>query len=231
MTIKLDNLIEVMEKGLKRVLPAKPQPTPTTPRVGIYEVLENSINIHNKKLLETNRLFVPTQLVTTTLGSGSSVLLQLAKFQRFISHPKLRIQKKKIEKARDLLQAWVNQDFDVGQVAKPTKDVLDAISLLARTCVIPQVHQEALVPHFTVILETHQEFLEALARAEEAKQFIDHHSVSSSIIQIFCDDCTAIGERLNVIYGQVDVLRMKLNKLEAEQNELEAGLRLLLPSN
>lgn len=107
--------------------------------------------------------------MTTTPGSGSSVLLQLAKFQMFTSHPKPIIQKKKIDEASDLLQTWVNQDFDVGQVAKPTKDVLDVESLLARTCVIPQVYQEAFVPHFTAILETHQEFIEALLRAEEAK--------------------------------------------------------------
>lgn len=113
----------------------------------------------------------------------------------------------------------------MGQVAKPTKDVLDAIALLAKTCVIPQVHQEALIPHFIAILETHQEFLEALPIAEEAKQFINHHSVSPSIILIFCDDCTALGERLNVIYGRVDALRIELKKLEAKQNELEADIK------
>lgn len=40
MSIKLDNLNEVMENGLKMVLPAKPRPTPKMPRVRIYEVPE-----------------------------------------------------------------------------------------------------------------------------------------------------------------------------------------------
>ncbi|KAM0992196.1 hypothetical protein ACFX13_010649 [Malus domestica] len=56
MAIKLDNLIEVMEKGLKKVLPARPQPTPTTPRVRIYEVPDKLLILDMSKVLFANGL-------------------------------------------------------------------------------------------------------------------------------------------------------------------------------